>query len=89
MGIYDDEFDDFEGDFDDYEGDSFEDDGFDSEAENIDDTSQDEPCCIDPLDWKTIAIIGAASEELAEDEKEKERIRRDMLGNDYLKDEGP
>jgi hypothetical protein len=93
MGLYD-GFDDFDGDFDDYdggdyEGDSYDDGGFDNDVEHNEDTAQDEPCCIDPFDWKTIAIIGVASEELSEEEKEKERIRRDMFGDDYLKDEGP
>lgn len=62
MGIYDDEFDDFEGDFDDYEGDCFDDGGFDHDIDRNENTSHNEPCCIEPLDWKTIAIIGAASQ---------------------------
>ena len=38
----------------------------------------------DGFDWEDWMIIGPMSEEIAEEEKEKERIRRDMFGdNDW------
>jgi hypothetical protein len=36
----------------------------------------------DGFDWEDWMIIGPMSEDIAEEEKEKERIRRDMFGDD-------
>lgn len=37
----------------------------------------------DGLDWEDWMTLGPLSEGIAEEEKEKERIRRDMFGDDY------
>ena len=74
-----------EGDFDDYDG--FDDDGFDSEAGH-EDLPHDEPC-VGSLEWQDWLILGGLAQEIAEEEKEKERIRKDMFGDDDSLDVGP
>ena len=79
-------------DFDD-EFDDFEDDGFDEPFDDIapdqdeamgeaEETDTDD--CSGP-GWQTIAFLGAWSEENAEEKQRRERIRREVLGKDYLK----
>ena len=38
----------------------------------------------DGLDWEDWMIIGPLSEDIAKKKREKERIERDMFGDDYL-----
>ena len=40
---------------------------------------------LDGLEWDDIALIGALSESLAEEERKRERIRREMEEDDPLK----
>ena len=47
--------------------------------EKVDDAKSDDYC---GPDWKDIAFLGAMSEEIAEEKKERERIRREMFGDD-------
>lgn len=37
----------------------------------------------DELDWEDWMIIGPLSEDIAEEKRERERIERDMFGDDY------
>ena len=37
----------------------------------------------DGLDWEDWMIIGPLSEDMAEEKRERERIERDMFGEDY------
>ena len=37
----------------------------------------------DGLDWQDWIIIGPMSEDIAEEKQERERIERDMFGEDY------
>lgn len=37
----------------------------------------------DGLDWDDWLIIGPLSEDIAEEKRERERIERDMFGDDY------
>lgn len=86
-GFEDYEGDDFEGD---HEGDGFDDGGFDNEADNTNDTdaNHEEPCG-GPLKWQDWMIIGPLSEDLVREKREKRKIRREILGDDDLRDEGP
>jgi hypothetical protein len=70
--------DDFDGEFNDYG-----DDGFDNnETDDYTDSETNDSSWGGP-GWEWI-IIGPLSEEIAEEEKEKEKIRRDMFGDDYM-----
>jgi|WetSurMetagenome_2_1015567.scaffolds.fasta_scaffold72540_2 hypothetical protein len=39
-------------------------------------------CDHDGLDWGEIALIGALSESLSEEEKERERLRKELIENE-------
>jgi hypothetical protein len=77
--------DDFDGEFNDYGDDGFE----DNETDDYTDSeTNDDPWSV--LRWQNWMIIGPLSEDIAEEEKEREQIRRDMFGDDYLEpDEVP
>jgi len=88
------------GDFDDDFGGDFDDDGFmdeDSFEEPLeggldgpDDDNSDEVTPNEHYgpDWKDWMIIGPMSEDIAREKPEREKIRRDMLGDDYM-ESGP
>ena len=74
---------------------SDEDDGF-MDDEPFDDITSDQNETIDEAmetdaddcsgpGWEEIAFLGAMSEEIAEEKQRRERIRREVLGKDYLK----
>ena len=73
---------DFDDDLDDFEDDGFLDEGTveDGLDDEIGDEAQSDVHC--GPDWKDIAFLGAMSEEIAEEKKERERIRREMFGDD-------
>ena len=81
-------------DFDDDFSDGFEDDGF-SDNESFDESlpggddpmqddtpieaQPDEPC---GPDWEDIALFGSMSESIAEEKRKRDKIKRDMFGDD-------
>ena len=75
-------------DFDDDFGDGFTDEEpFEDELNNsdgLDDEKVDEAPTDDQCgpDWEDIAFLGAMSEEIAEEKRKRERIRREMFGDD-------
>ena len=81
-------------DFDDDFGDGFEDDGFEDGEPFDDDLAGEEHYQDDAheapltdisggLDWQDIALLGALSEELAEEKRRREQIRREAEKRDH------
>jgi hypothetical protein len=69
--------------------DNFEDEDFDDDEGFIDDeadgdtTTETNDGHWDGPDWQDWMIIGPLSEDIAEEKRERERIERDMFGEDY------